>query len=136
MRIVRSHFHSRFALCSELCVQNSCVQPAAMSLTPSTIRIGPNKHGYVYIYVGNGIYKCRRGSDWCGTNEVLWLIKEDGHWFAFDAPNDHNPTSVDHEKVRFVSTGAEAHKAGRHYWTMMMSHTLQVGDFWTTIMED
>ena len=30
MCIVRSHFRSRFALCSELCVQNSCVQPAAM----------------------------------------------------------------------------------------------------------
>ena len=31
MCIGRSHFRSRFALCSEICVQNSCAQPAAMS---------------------------------------------------------------------------------------------------------
>ena len=99
------------------------------------IRVGKPKYGYVYTYMGNGTYKCERGSDWKVGNEVLWLIKEDGLWYAFDAPKDPIPTSVNHDKVRFVSTGAEAHKPGKHR-TMMMSHALQQGDFWTTIMED
>ena len=102
----------------------------------TVIRVGKPVHHYVYTYMGNGTYKCEHGSEWKVGNEVLWLIKEDGLWYAFDAPKDPIPTSVNHDKVRFVSTGAEAHKPGKHPWTMMMSHALQVGDFWTTIMED
>ena len=144
MCIVRSHFISRFALCSELCVQNSCVQPAAMSLTPSTIRIGPNKHGYEYTYVGNGIYKCRRGSEWCGINEVLWLMKEhdvnppfdhDDVWYAFDAPQDAIPTSVPHNKVIFMSTGPDANLKGSHTWILTKSNDSK-GQFKTTVIQE
>ena len=102
----------------------------------AVIRIGKPKFQYVYNHIGNGTYKCVRGSDWKNGDEKLWLIEKDGHWYAFDGPNNHTPTSVDHEKVRFVSTDAEAHKDGRHSWTMMMSKTQEVGYFDTTIIRD
>ena len=136
MRIVRSHFRSRFALCSELCVQNSCVQPAAMPEPASVSRIGPKKHKYFYTYVDTLTYKCERGSDWKGIDEVLWMMKApDGLWYAFDAQQDTVPTSIDHAKVRFVSTGADAHIPGWHPWTMTMSNDAEMG-FKTTLIED
>ena len=138
MCIVRSHFRSRLALCSELCVQYSCVQPGAMSGAgcASKIRIGPDKHHYLYTYMGSNTYKCGRGSDWSVAGEVLWMMKApDGLWYAFDAQQDTVPTSIDHAKVRFVSTGADAHIPGWHPWTMTMSNDAE-GDFKTTLIED
>ena len=135
MRIVRRHVRSRFALSSELCVQNSCVQPAAMSGTPSVIRSGPQRHGYVYTYVGDGTYKCERGSDWKDNNEVLWLMKEHDAWYAFDAPENAIPTSVPTNKVIFISTGADAHIAGWHTWIMKKSNNDAQGRFQTTLIE-
>ena len=135
MCIVRSHFRSRLALCSELCVQYSCVQRAAMSGAGclGVIRIGPPKLGYVYTYMGSNTYKCGRGSDWKLTGEVLWMMKAtDGMWYAFDAPKDGAiPTSVNQAKVRFVSTGADAHIPGWHTWTMTMSNNSE-----TTFIEN
>ena len=135
MRIVRSHFRSRFALCSELCVQNSCVQPAAMPA--SVIRIGKVKFGYVYTYVGDGTYKCERGSDWCLLHEVLWLRKEtDGLWYAFDGPKHGAiPTFVPHDKVRFKSADTNANIPGWHTWAMTMSDD-EEGSFETTKLSD
>ena len=101
----------------------------------SLIRIGKSKFGYVYTYMGSFTYQCERGSDWKVGNEVLWLMLERGHWYAFDAPKESVPTSVNHEKVRFVSTGADAHIPGWHPWTMTMSNDA-VGDFKTTLIED
>ena len=136
MCIVRSHFRSKCQLSSELSVQNSGVQPAAMSAMLSVIRIGHPKYRYVYTYMGNVTYKCARGSDWAVGNEVLWMIKaQDDLWYAFDAPNDAIPTSVNHDKVRFVSTDADAHIPGWHKWTMTMSNNDQ-GQFVTTPIED
>ena len=91
MCIVRRHFGSRFALCSKLCVQNSCVQPAAMV---NKLRIGKKHFDYVYTYAGGGVYKCRRPSDWGDKdNEVLWLMKGGNDvWYAFDAPQVPVPT--------------------------------------------
>ena len=110
---VRSHFRSSFASCSELCVQNFCVQPGAMegpeNQFPAVIRVGKREYNYIYTYRGNATYKCGRGSDWKVGNEVLWLMKEEGKWYAFDAPNDQIPASVDPNKVRFVSAHADAH---------------------------
>ena len=110
MCIVRSHFRSRFASCSELCVQNSCVQPAAMADPPSMIRIGKEKYM---------TYKCGRGSDWAGWGEVLWLMKEENNnWYAFDAPETPVPTEVNHDKVNFETDDADAHVAGGYIkWT-------------------
>ena len=143
MCIVRSHFRSRFASCSLLGVQNSCVQPGAMegpeNQFPAVIRVGKPEYNYIYTYKGNATYKCERGSDWKVGNEVLWLMKEDGKWYAFDAPPDQNPTSVDPDKVRFVSTGTfstEAHREGKHPWIMMMSQKQQVSNFYTTILDE
>ena len=96
MCIVRSHFRSRFASCSELCVQNSCVQPAAMADPPSMIR-----------------YKCGRGSDWAGWGEVLWLMKEENNnWYAFDAAEPPVPTEVNPYKVNFETDDADGHIVG------------------------
>ena len=110
---VRSHFRSSFASCSELCVQNSCVQPAAMADPPSMIRIGKEKYM---------TYKCGRGSDWAGWGEVLWLMKgENNNWYAFDAPETPVPTDVNHDKVIFETADANAHIAGQHTWIMKKS---------------
>ena len=138
MCIVRSHFRSRFALCSEICVQYSCVKPAAMSNFPSFIRIGKFKYGYVYTYVGDGTYKCERGSDWCGTNEVLWLRKEhDGLWYAFDAPDYlSTPTFVEHDKVIFKSAGTDVHIPGWHPWTLLNKSNHDQAWFETTLIVD
>ena len=107
-----------------------------MSRWLSVIRIGPKKHDYVYEYMGNGTYKCGRGSDWKITGEVLWMMKAlDDLWYAFDAPTNAIPTSVNHDKVRFVSTGADAHIPGWHTWTMTMSNNAQE-EFQTTLIED
>ena len=122
MCIVRSHFRSRFASCSLLGVQNSCVGPAAMSHLPEMIRIGQPKYNYMYTYVGNMTYKCRRGSDWCDIGEVLWLMKENNCWYAFDAPPDPVPTAVQHDTVIFETADADAHQPGWHTWTMTKSN--------------
>ena len=135
MRIVRNIFAQGLP-----CVRNVF----RMSFPPRIIRIGPEKHGYVYTYVGNGTYKCRRGSDWKGINEVLWLMKEhdvnppfdhDDVWYAFDAPQDAIPTSVPHNKVIFMSTGADANLPGSHTWILIKSKNSQ-GWFTTTVIED
>ena len=139
MCIVRSHFRSRFALCSEICVQYSCVKPAAMSDFPNAIRIWKGIFGYVYTYVGDGTYKCERGSDWCGTNEVRWLRKDerDGLWYAFDAPDCINtPTFVEHEKAIFKSADADVLIPGWHTWTLVKTPNHAEGEFQTTLIED
>ena len=132
---VRSHFRSSFASCSELCVQNSCVQPAAMSDPPMRIRIGKQKFHYNYTYVGNMTYKCGRGSDWAGWGEVLWLMKEENNnWYAFDAPETPVPTDVNHDKVIFETADANAHIAGEHTWIMKKSKGEQPGKFETFLI--
>ena len=79
-------------LCSELLY----VQPAAMSVPLQVISINKAEYGFVYTYMGSGIYKCRRCSEFGDKDsEVLWLMKGgDNVWYAFDAPKDPLPTSV------------------------------------------
>ena len=85
---------------------------------------------------GNGTYKCERGSDYCDNNEVLWMMKEHAVWYAFDAPkNGPIPTSVPHDKVIFISAGADADLQGWHKWTMTKSNNDQ-GSFQTTHIAD
>ena len=122
-------------LCSELLY----VQPAAMSNAwkPSVIRIGPAKNGYEYTYVGRGTYKCRCPSDWGDKHtEVLWLMKKDGVWHAFDAPKCNIPTSVADDNVIFMSAGGDAHMPGEHTWTMMKTRKKARLSFVTTLITD
>ena len=102
---------------SELCVQNSCVQPAAMS----SIRIGKAEYGYVYTYVGGGVYKCQRCSDWGDKDsEVLWLMKGGNDvWYAFDGPKNVVPNSPAYNKAVFISAAPDALMPGNHQWTMV-----------------
>ena len=100
------------------------------------IRIGPKKHKYIYTYVGNLTYQCEKGSDWKVAGEVLWLMKAPGGlWYAFDAPEDPIPTSIDDAKVRFVSTGPNANDPGWHTWTMTMTQNNATGSFETTVLD-
>ena len=120
---------------STLCVQNSCLQLADIDQWPSRIRVGPLKHHYEYEYVGGGTYKCTRGSDFKGLNEVLWLMKkEDNMWYAFDAPKEDVPLRVPDDKVIFISRDADAHKPGWHTWTMLKTRNHDQGAFQTTLL--
>ena len=84
-----------------------------MSDPASKIRIGKEHFNYVHTYQGNGIYKCVRGSDWCGIGEVLWLMKEENNnWYAFDAPETPVPTEVNPYKVNFETDDADGHIVG------------------------
>ena len=40
------------------------------------IRIGPERHNYVYqLHVLSGVYRCVRPSDWGAAGEVLCLFR-------------------------------------------------------------
>ena len=106
----------------------------------TVIRVGKPKYHYVYTYMGNGTYKCERGSDYCDINEVLWMRKEhDDLWYAFDAP-DYSPfsppTFVEHDKVIFKSADADVHIPGWHTWTLMKTSNHDQGSFQTTLIAD
>ena len=91
------------------------------------LRIGKENYGYVYTYHGGGVYKCARCSDWGDKDtEVLWLMKSNDVWHAFDGPKDTVPTSVptDGNKVAFISVrddpnGDALTIPGDHIWTMV-----------------
>ena len=54
---------------------------------PSRIRIGPEKHRYVYTNT-EGVWTCSRGSDWSVPGEVLVLVAIDDYVVACDATID------------------------------------------------
>ena len=89
------------------------------------LRIGKKHFDYVYTYAGGGVYKCRRPSDWGDKDtEVLWLMKSNDVWHAFDGPKDTVPTSVPTDgKVAFISVrddpNGDALNHGNHTWTMV-----------------
>ena len=91
----------------------------------SVLRIGKESYGYVYTYHGGGVYKCERCSDWGDKDtEVLWLMKSNDVWHAFDGPKDTVPTSVPTDgKVAFISVrddpNGDALNHGNHTWTMV-----------------
>ena len=48
---------------------------------PLEIRIGPERHGYVYtLHFPSGVYRCQRGSDWANDGDRLFLCKETSGW--------------------------------------------------------
>ena len=106
-------------LCSELLY----VQPAAMSVPHQAISINKTEYGFVYTYMGSGIYKCRRCSEWGDKDsEVLWLMKGGNNvWYAFDAPKDPLPTSVPTDDKVILKSYPEfdALLPGIHKWTAM-----------------
>ena len=48
---------------------------------PSSFRVGPESHGYVYELVRDRFYQCVRGSDRCRDGEVLFLVREGARIF-------------------------------------------------------
>ena len=43
---------------------------------PLEIRIGPERHGYVYMQnFPSGVYRCERGSDWANFGDRLFLYR-------------------------------------------------------------
>ena len=46
---------------------------------PLRIRIGPERHGYVYrLRYSSGVYQCERGSDWANVGDRLFLYRTPG----------------------------------------------------------
>ena len=44
---------------------------------PPEIRIGPERHGYVYtLHFPSGVYLCERGSEWANAGDRLFLYKD------------------------------------------------------------
>ena len=63
--------------------QAESASEAPMDLVPSEtkfppkIRIGPERHGYVYtLRFPSGVYLCERGSEWAHTGNRLFLHKD------------------------------------------------------------
>ena len=108
-----------------------------MSDFPNAIRIGKKKFGYVYTYVGDGTYKCERGSDYCDTDEVLWLRSHNDFWYAFVAPDYYPfspPTFVEYDKVIFKSDYADVLIPGWHTWNLMQTPNYDKAWLETTLM--
>ena len=94
-----------------------------MSVPLQVISINKAEYGFVYTYMGSGIYKCRRCSEWGDKDsEVLWLMKGGNNvWYAFDAPKDPLPTSVPTDDKVILKSYPEfdALLPGIHKWTAM-----------------
>ena len=94
-----------------------------MAVPLQVISINKAEYGFVYTYMGSGIYKCRRCSEWGDKDsEVLWLMKGGNNvWYAFDAPKDPLPTSVPTDDKVILKSYPEfdALLPGIHKWTAM-----------------
>ena len=64
--------------------------------SPHKIHIGPRKHGFVFIKMSEGIYKCGRGSHSCPTGHKLFLLCIDGQWVAYDGPDNDSLPPIGH----------------------------------------
>jgi hypothetical protein len=53
---------------------------------PERLRIGSERHNYVYRRLSNDLFECDRGSDWAMAGYVLFLYTCGRTWFAADAP--------------------------------------------------
>ena len=60
------------------------------SETPTVLRIGPPRHGYVYHRLNDDTYLCERRSDWGLEGQRLVLKRARGRWTDYDcwAPPD------------------------------------------------
>ena len=56
--------------------------------------VGPEMHGYVYVFRNPGLWKCGRGSDWSRAGEVLFIFEKDGFWVAADAEECETESKV------------------------------------------
>ena len=55
------------------------VEHAERTSFPLEIRIGPERHGYVYmLHFPSGVYRCERGSDWANSGDRLFLYRTTG----------------------------------------------------------
>ena len=60
----------------------------AKTAAPHKLRIGPEKHKYVYTRLTDVAYKCRRGSEYATAGHVRFLVKlPNGQWNAYDGIN-------------------------------------------------
>ena len=110
-----------------VCVQSEVfsprlrVAPAAMLATipavPSSFRVGPERHGYVYELVSGRLYQCVRGSDRSGDGEVLFLVREGDFWIAVDCRESaEDEEEVLREGVRIFRSGEEILEEGTRSW--------------------
>ena len=86
--------------------------------TPEKVRIGPEKHHYVYTRLTNVAYKCRRGSDYARAGHVLFLSRtSSGQWIAYDGPDSDDsamPPMLDPTFTSYEDVLLE----GPHTWRM------------------
>ena len=52
------------------------VPATIVAVHPETIRIGPERNGYVYrlLFRASGVYRCDRRSEWGAVGERLFLF--------------------------------------------------------------
>ena len=82
------------------------------------VRIGPERHAYVYAQESAEFLRCSRGSGSAAGNEVLFMYKEtDGVWYAVDAPrNSRSLADVKMDAVPVFRTREAALEEGWHTW--------------------
>ena len=109
--------------------------------TPQMIRIGLDKHGYIYSRVMNTLYKCCRGSDNCPTGHKLWLYKFTGfgdfQWIAYDTPDHDNLPPMEppatYNPDRIFSSIEDIVVEGRHSWRIYAGDGRE-STFMTTVL--
>ena len=81
------------------------------------VRIGPERHGYVYHEKGD-MWKAVRGMDRAAANEVLYMLKEsDGYWYAVNASKEMKSVAdVKMGGVGVFRTRENALSGGWHTW--------------------
>ena len=90
---------------------------------PLRIRIGSKANDYVYTYVGEGVYRCRKHSEYNRNPQEKLCTREDPStslWVAHDAVFDESnenyvPPMCEEEEIVF-SSGANILTAEMHDW--------------------
>ena len=85
-------------------------EPAATRL-----RIGSEKHGYIYDRLDENTWQCVRGSDQAADGEKLVLKKSEseGHWTAFDVTSH---VEAETSGVPVFRTSENPIEEGKHIW--------------------
>ena len=105
---------------------------------PEKLRIGPERHDYVYTRIGPDVYRCSRNADRSDElpGSVLFLVMRGGLWEAV-----HAPVSASVEEARLGSpvfrTAEDATLAGDHeweYWEEEQRAFRHLASFTTTLL--
>jgi hypothetical protein len=88
-----------------------------MALAPRKLRIGPERHGFIYTQLSSSLWKCCRASEAGVSGQKLFLYQAFGYWFAVDAAEAFSTQAEVAAGGRpAFRTSENAIEAGWHTW--------------------